>query len=84
MFKSKSPPDLYIRKLENLNQNHTSLETKWIQIFKLCKAKLQCMFSGTQVSARISEFHIQTFDLTSNFQETVLDNNVHLMKRSKE
>ena len=41
MFKSKSPPDLYIRKTENFNQNHTSLETKWFQIFK-SRAKQNC------------------------------------------
>lgn len=76
VFESKSPPDLYIRKLENLNQNYASLETKWIQIFKLCKAKLQCVFSGTRASATISEFHIQMFDLTSSFPDMILENNM--------
>lgn len=31
------------------NQNHTSLETKWIQIFNLCKAKLH-VFRNSGVS----------------------------------
>lgn len=51
VFQRKSSPDPYIRKMENLDQNHTSLANKWIQIFKPCKAKLQGMFTGGWIPA---------------------------------
>lgn len=51
VFQNKSPPNIYIRKIENLNHYHTSVANKRIQTFKPCKAELQCMFTGTWIPA---------------------------------